>query len=176
MVFGLQLSSLARLDPHLWAYVCDYFFQCYLGPTTSACEPQPLVEAACTEVLALPTRLLTDASMGPLEATSNSHLEASTLMLKNPTPPDRHWSRFVKEPRFQHSAHLPQDVQKLSSSSPSVPKNPIHKRCTLHQSPPVGDFQSLQNARGPCQLKNLIALSQLTMNNDIEQLNKNTIE
>jgi hypothetical protein len=46
----------------------------------------------------------------------------------------------------------------------------------MYHSAPVGDFQSLQNARGPCQLKNLIALSELTMNNDIVQLNKNTIE
>jgi hypothetical protein len=49
-----------------------------------------LVEVACTEVLASPTRPLAVASMGPLEAVSNSHLEASTLMLGNPTLPDRH--------------------------------------------------------------------------------------
>jgi hypothetical protein len=135
-----------------------------------------LVEAACTEVLVSPTRFLAATSMGPLEAASNSHQEASMLLLENPTLPDRHWRRLVKEPRLQHSAHLLQDVQKLSSSSASVPKNPVHRRCALHWSPPVGDFQSLQNTRGPCQLKNLIALSQLTMNNDIVQLNKNTIE
>jgi hypothetical protein len=142
----------------------------------STCEPQPLVEAACIEVLASPTRLLAAASMGLLEAASNSYMEASTLMLGNPTLLDRHWSQFIKELRHQHSAHLLQDVQKLSSFSASVLKNPVHKRCALYWSPPIGDFQSLQNARGPCQLKNLIALSQLTMNNDIVQLNKNTIE
>jgi hypothetical protein len=49
-----------------------------------------LVEAACTEVLASPTYLLAVASMGPLEAASNSHLEASTLMLGNPILLDRH--------------------------------------------------------------------------------------
>jgi hypothetical protein len=97
-------------------------------------------------------------------------------MLGNPTLPDRHWSRFVKEPRLQYFAQLLQDVQKLSSSCTLVLKNPVYRRCALHRSPPIGDFQPLQNARGPCQLKNLIALSQLTMNIDIEQLNKNTIE
>jgi chemotaxis regulatin CheY-phosphate phosphatase CheZ len=109
-----------------------------------------LVEAACTEVLASPTRLPAAASMGPLEAASNSHLEASTSMLENPTLLDRHWSRFVKEPQLQHSAQLLQDVQKLSSSSASVPKNPVDKRCALHRSLLAGDFQSLQNVRGPC--------------------------
>jgi hypothetical protein len=48
------------------------------------------VEAACTEVLASPTRLLAAASMGPLETTSNSHLEeASRLMVEIPILPDR---------------------------------------------------------------------------------------